>query len=332
MAEQSPYQIGGALPFAPSPGMDFSGNPASLGAEYTTGYNQAVNFNAANYNNILAGYGNVLGNLGPSFGGITAGYGKLSGDVMNTISGLGTNQQQAINDQYTAMQGRATQDLISRGLGNSTVVQSTQRGIGLDQAKASNDLTQQIAGLKAGYQSQIGLAGLQQQMQAAAQLAAAQQAQLGFMERVSAPYPDAGLYGQLASQYGGFMQANADRAQLNKPKWANPVPGFSSVALPGGGLPRTPNYGGGGGIDLMPSGYGYNPALAAPPPVAAWNPGFVPDQSPFPAAAALGGFGATAGFAASPAYAGGGDAGGGYPTMDLTDLGDLGQSLFDAGF
>ncbi len=49
---------------------------------------------------------------------------------------------------------------MNAGLGNTTVTSSVSRGLMYDRTKAENALAEQIAQLKAGYMSQIGLAGL----------------------------------------------------------------------------------------------------------------------------------------------------------------------------
>lgn len=87
-------------------------------------------------------------------------YGGLSDAVLNTIKGIGASQDQSILDNYTNQAGLADQRLIDSGLSNSTVRSSVQRGIGLDKQKAYIANANAVAGLTAGYQSNIGLAGL----------------------------------------------------------------------------------------------------------------------------------------------------------------------------
>jgi hypothetical protein len=89
-----------------------------------------------------------------------------------------------------------------------------QRGISLDQSKAQTALANQIAQLYAGYQSNLGLAGLNYQNQAAMQNTALNSQQLGWMNSVNAGYPQAGMYAQLAQMYGQGQQGAADRALL----------------------------------------------------------------------------------------------------------------------
>ena len=361
MADTSPYMIGGALPFnAPSVNpFQYAGSPqmalASLGPAYNSAYGNALALNSANYNNILAGYQNTVGNQVSALGDLGGDYDQLLNSVLGTVKDTGASTAQAIKDAYAQQSGQASQDLINRGLGNTTVQQGVQRGLTLDQQKAQTNLQNQMAQLSAGYQSQIGGAKLAAQQQAALANAALQQAQLGFMERVNAPYPDAGLYGSLAGQYGGAMQAFADRQALagSKPRggiMGGAPPSIGYVAS-GGGMPRPRSFGGGGGAGYgVGGGDGYNPALNYAAPAPAWNPGYVPagygggggNFSPggFGVGGGGGGgvFGALAGAATAAGSLGGlassyADAGGGggYPTMDLTDMGDMGGDLFDAG-
>jgi hypothetical protein len=288
-------------------------NAAQLGSNYANAYNSALAMNQANYQNILGGYQQTAANqssaqdaIGRGYGDVynslvggqqgalnsywnvnnnlqndtratTAGYGNLSGSVLAGINGLGSAQAQAIADQYTNLSGQQAQGLISRGLGNTTVQNSIQRGIGLDEAKAQNDLANQIAATRAGYQTQIGLQGLNFQGQAAFQnaqqqtlaaqyqgqaaLNAANQRNIGlgfqaqaaanntnlanqqlqFMNSIQAPYPNAQTYSQLLSQYGAAQQAGLDRQQAQDALKAQIAAG-NRMPLPSGG-----GYGTGGG-------------------------------------------------------------------------------------
>lgn len=299
-------QIQGSLPFGSGgANFDFSGNPANLSANYATAYNDALAQNKANYENILSGfqqtaqnqstaqqaiaggYTGLYNNLVDAGNRIGLGYGALQSGVQGTINNIGASQQQAINDYYRQQQGQATQSLVDRGLGNTTVVNSVQRGIGLDQQKANVALANQMAQLSAGYQSNLGLAGLNYanqaalqaagqgnlglgyQAQAAQQNSALAQNQLAFMNSTSAPYPNAGLYGQLATQWGAAQQANADRAQAAQQFNQLQAAARQPVAASGGGY--VPSGGGfsppqsfGGGYSFQPGAPGtgqINPAM-----------------------------------------------------------------------
>ncbi len=284
------------------------------------------------------------------------GYTQLGGDVMNTLKGVDASQRQAIQDAYAAQVGAGSQSLASRGLGNSTVVDSVNRGLLLDKSKADIALSNSTAQLMAGYQSQLGLAGLGFAGQAAQQntaqqnalanarasyganigsqaLGSAQQAsmqranqqnmmgdaargigmaglgyagqavqsdtnqrnaiaafgqqalnqntglardQLGFMQSVSSPYPNAQSYAALQAQAGANQQgqnfarqqALAQRAAM-QPRGAVGRPGVyqgsygAEMGYPQGGAPQQPAYApgfgagrGAGGEYTTPSGWG----------------------------------------------------------------------------
>lgn len=206
--------IGGYLPFegmGAAANMDFSGNPAALSASYANAYNAALGLNSANYRNILSGYQQTAGNLNSATQAVAGGYGRLQTDVLNDLSIAGSTQRQAINDTYAQEQGAAMQKLINRGLGNTTIQQGVQRGLIFDREKANVALAEQIANLKASYRSNLGLAGLQYQGQAAMQNAAQANQQLQWMNTVQAPYPDASAYAKLAEMYGAAQQAEENR-------------------------------------------------------------------------------------------------------------------------
>jgi hypothetical protein len=313
--------IGGALPFGTGGANMFQGlqgDPATamanLGQNYATAYGDALAMNQQNYGNILAGYqqtgqsqqaayGAAGGALGQSLFETAQGYGTLGANVAGTLTGAEASRRQDITDAYAAQRGSAQQSLASRGLGNTTVTDSVLGGIGLDEQKAQSNLANQFATTRAGYQSQIGQAGLgfrgnaAQAVAGQANLATAAntglaQNQLGFQERVNAGYPNAGMYGQLAQQFGAIGQANADRAQIAAlaarrfPTSGTP-PQIGAQYVPAGGGFPTPNpgyggaagYAGGGGVPGG-MGYGVDPRIAQ---LGGWSGGYtVPGASTFP--------------------------------------------------
>ena len=196
-----PFTSGGQLFFGAGGADAFGSNPAQA---YASAYQAALKVNQQNYNNILKGYQVALRQQQKMTRGITQGYGQLSGQVLSDIQGIDASQRQAIADAYAQQSGSAAQSLISRGLGNTTVQDSIQRGLALDKAKADVALSNQTAQLQAGYRSQLGMAGLGYRNLAQQQRAALQNQQLGFMGSVQAQYPDAGLYAQMLSQQRGM--------------------------------------------------------------------------------------------------------------------------------
>ncbi len=79
-------------------------------------------------------------------------YGQLQQNVLGSIQGVGASQAQAIQDTYAQQSGAAQQSLAQRGLGNTTVVDATQRGLTLDEQKAQVAL--QFYGQQQGYAQQ----------------------------------------------------------------------------------------------------------------------------------------------------------------------------------
>lgn len=211
IAGQLPWGGGGGGLISSAAGTD----PVSqqLGQSYQGAYDQALAFNRQNYGNILQGYQQAAQAQQANQAGIAQGYGQLSADVLGGLQGVGASRQQDIASAYQAQRGRATQDMINRGLGNSTVALGMQRGINLDEQRAQTDLANQLAQLRAGYQSQLGLAGLG--YRGAAEQASNAQAnrQLDWMNSVESAYPDAGAYGSLLAQRGAAVQAEASRKQ-----------------------------------------------------------------------------------------------------------------------
>jgi hypothetical protein len=137
------------------PGPGGGGYPAVPGSIYQNQVAQAQ----TDYGTVMQGYAQTLNNQ-------QQGYGAIGSQVANTLGyggtpwGVAAPAAQSIADQYAAQMGQSQQGLINSGLGNSTVLQSVQRGIGLDAAKAYSGLGAQLAQTYAGYQSQIGLAGM----------------------------------------------------------------------------------------------------------------------------------------------------------------------------
>lgn len=254
-------QIGGQLPFGNSAGQMLSaaasGNPATLGNAYQSAYNDSLRMNSQNYSNILAGYQRTMDSQGQAQQAISAGHQGLQGAVMGDLEGIDASQRQAIKDSYTAQRGTADQDLVNRGLGNMTVRSSVMRGLGLDEAKANIDLSNKLAQTRAGFRSNLGLAGLNYQNQANVQNTALAGRQLDWMNSVNANYPNAGMYSQLASMMGA-TKGGAPTAQnydFSRAGRALNPGGYqpAGVASPISGA-TAPDLSSGGGLSRMGAG------------------------------------------------------------------------------
>lgn len=192
---------------------------------------------------------------------VVSGYKKRMADVLGTISNLGASQRNDIQQQYARASSQGLQNLVSRGLGNSTVLAALQRGYQADQSKAGTQLNDALSREQAGYQSQLSGDLLQAQQGLGTQginLRNALQNQINdFMASRTDAYPDPNVYLALA-QMAGRAGAGA--------------PGGGGVGMPmsNGGMPKTtdfgfptPDYfaGGGGGYG---GGYGSGGMVGQP--------------------------------------------------------------------
>lgn len=250
----NPYDINFSnIPFSNAGGAmlgGLGGTPqqamSALGPAYQNSYNAALGFNQKLGETINSGYNQAMTNqLGGQQG------------IMDTIANYGQSAKQGITDAAAQQTGAADQSLIGRGLGNFTVMDAAHRGINYDAGKQNLQLQDQIAGMKAGYQNQ-----------AIGQNTNLAQDQLHFLNSMSGNYPNAGLYGQLASQYGAAGQSAANQAAYNKQldamKTAGQGGGGAMGAIGGGGggarqspfgaMPGTAN---GGGYSATPTGGGF---------------------------------------------------------------------------
>lgn len=224
--------IGGPLPF--------SGG----GSDYASAYNAALNFNKANYNQILSGYQGTASALQAGQGPIQQGYNNLTANVLGGIQGIDASQRQAINNQYAKDRGAASQTLINRGLGNSTVQQSIDRGLMSNRDQSNLALTNATQGLNAQYLSQLGSQSLNYANQANMQNANQANQQLAWMNSVNAGYPDASAYMKMAQMKGG-SGAGGGVGQGSVTSSGGSIPGL------GGQMSYANNAGWGGG-----GGYG----------------------------------------------------------------------------
>lgn len=262
--------VSGALPWGSSgagmlQGLNGNDPMGALANNYAKSYSDSLAMNKSNYNNILSGYQNALTSQQQAQQGVANAYTGLSNDVLSGIQGIGQARNQTIIDQARASSGQQNQQLINRGLGNTTVQSSVDRGIGYDRDKALNQNNEAIAGLRAQYQSQLGQAGIQQMANAYQQNTALTGRQLDWMNSVNAAYPDAGMYGQLAGMYGqrqqgmggGIMPGGGGGAPgLGYMPRSGPAP-YGSGDAPMGGGGGGGGFGAWAGVPISDSGSGY---------------------------------------------------------------------------
>lgn len=125
----------------------FTGNGQVPGQRYGVlpTYGELFNQNQGVYNATMGGYQQALSRQEQIHNENRGYIVGASNRAQSMLDGIGAAAQQEIADQYAQARGQATQDLISRGLGNSTVASSVDRGLTYDQAKANVNLQNQLA-------------------------------------------------------------------------------------------------------------------------------------------------------------------------------------------
>ena len=137
------------------------------------------------------------------------------GDVLGRISNTNTSNLNDINRNAEALSGQASQQMVSRGLGNTTVQQNMQRAIAADRMREATRSNEAFAQLGAGYADRIWQDRTAAQQSKAAALSSLGVAQNSALERVNVGYPDAGMFASLAQMYGAQAEAQKNRKQLS---------------------------------------------------------------------------------------------------------------------
>lgn len=98
----------------------------------------------------LGRYNSLLGTVDQTAGAVNGLYGQAGA----ALKGQGATAKNRIQQGLTRGLASSEQDLISRGLGNSTVRSSVRRGITADANTAMNDVDERVAGQRAGLLTQ----------------------------------------------------------------------------------------------------------------------------------------------------------------------------------
>lgn len=231
----------------------FSSSTSQSGEQQLPGaagyYQDLLNRNSQNYKSILDAYGGGINKAQGSLPGIYSGFGQIQQGVMKTLGlggggwGVATPAAQAIQRSFEQTQGQNQQNLINAGLGNTTVLANQQTGAARQAGEAYGALGAQLAQTAAGYQSQLGLAGLQSRMQGLG-LQTGLASQLG---NALAGYRFQNTFGNLYGQYS-TGQSHSQNSSVNSGSSYGPSGG-------GGG-----GYGGGSNAGFAdPSQLAINP-------------------------------------------------------------------------
>lgn len=203
------------------------------------------------YSNLVNSYQRQLGLIDASNQSIQSAYTQLLNQLIGGVAGTEGPARQAIYDDYLRNLGRQGQDLVSRGLTNTTVKDSVERGVLSDKWRRDNELSASMAQLVANYESQIGLAGLGAQREAQQQRNALefQYAQLRqqaeqYQRGLEQQYRLAMLGGGGGGRGGGGGGGGGGRQQLPELN-RNANPAFGAL-IPEGGYANNFGFGGGG--------------------------------------------------------------------------------------
>jgi hypothetical protein len=212
-------------------------------------------------------------------------YANLSAAVIGGLRGANRTNIHDIQDKYSQLSGQTTQGLINSGLGNSTVQQSALVGIAGRESREVTASRNSFANLLAGYQAQIGQAGLQAQQNALAAQQSFAGTGLGFLSGINVGYPDRGSYQSASSQgsSGGLSVG-----------YGRPTGGYGPQGAAFGPQPTPVDYGPSGGS--FAGSYG-NSGLAGGPQYAGgsegggmWGPLYAAVQSAGQAGGYAGGY------------------------------------------
>ncbi len=143
-------------------------------------YAELFDQNRNMYDLTLGQYGNAYRRLDETQQAIDEMQRNMYGTVMGTLDNAGAAAGQEITDQYAAQRGNTQQSLISRGLGNTTVRDSVERGLTYDESKSRVNLANQIAAQRAGYQTHFADLGVESAQRYAQQYGGIAQAAAGY--------------------------------------------------------------------------------------------------------------------------------------------------------
>jgi len=248
--------IGGALPWGGGGNPVGARSAGQVANAYQQAYNSALAMNQANYNNILAGYQQAVAAQTTAQQAIQAGYSDLYNQVLTKVDTIGEGARMTIDRNFAQNLARTSQQLIDRGLGNTTVQSSVNQGFEGERAFQQTQLADQMATRSAEYMSRLGLSALGNRQQHLSDSTGLALRQLDWMNSVQARYPDPGMYAALAQGLG------------EQERGGGGFGGGSFAGRPGPKLGYVPSYGrfqapaytgpapGGGGYNWLAAQYG----------------------------------------------------------------------------
>lgn len=129
-------------------------NEARYG-ELLSGYQQRADTSGQAAGNIAGQYGQLASAQQGALGNVQQGYGQRATDIMGQFDTLGNQQRSDLAARYGQQRSSADQDLVSRGLGNTTIRSSVMAGLGSQENQDLARLNESLTGQRLGYQSQL---------------------------------------------------------------------------------------------------------------------------------------------------------------------------------
>lgn len=217
-------------------------NASDPWGSYNSAYGAAAATNNNLYQQAMAGYAQMIAQANAAQQANNRGWVGLQRQVVRGLRGSNRANIQDIADKYTALSGQFSQQMIDRGLGNTTVQQSMQRGVTADWMKERTRSQGEYAQRIADAQTRIGSSRLDAQQRGIGMMSGIQGDQMRYLAAIQAPYPDPGMYAAMASQMSGGGGGAYGMGM------AGPSPGVGPI---GGYAPR---YGGGAPLDFQGGG------------------------------------------------------------------------------
>ena len=164
------------------------------------------------------------------------GEGGLFDQRTNLMSGFGQTASREIGERETAALAESEQDLVTRGLGNTTIRGTARRGIRADTEKARGALTENIAGMQSGLLGQ----------RAGAEMDIGRLTADSILSRQDIP-PDMGLYANLLQALGSGGAGTSPFSGGSGGAYGGGSYGGGGAGTGGGGAGLSGGGGGGGG-------------------------------------------------------------------------------------
>jgi hypothetical protein len=206
--------------------------------------------------------------------GLWAAYGKLNRQVQGKLAGSNRANLEDLSQQFTALSGQMSQQMIDSGLGNTTVQQAMQIGLGGEYAREKTRSEGLFAQLQADAMQRVMGQGLQARERGINAIQDIRMGGLNFLSSMTPMAPDPGVWAQLAmaGMGNGFEMGLPGMPGQSAP--VGPVGGAIPQGLFSASFQMEPGGGGGGGGAVDPSFYGYASMGAPQPQRQSYLPGY----------------------------------------------------------